>query len=160
MYGYARTYTHTLPRTDFSSSCSSLVGTLKPIHVSLRPSLHPSRPPSLPFCSISCVSASIPHFCRLFLTLTLFPHSVFRVCYQIFHHVTVNKVKCSTAFFSQHLFFFLPPASVASQGFSFIPPVSCTQPCCNNTPFLQLFFFFTVLSQWNIQCDFYLFIYF
>lgn len=39
--------------------------------------------------------------------------SFHRVTYQIFHHVTANKVKYGARFFSPHLF--LPPAPVASQ---------------------------------------------
>lgn len=94
--------THTPPCADFSSSCSFLLGTLKPVRVSLCPSLQTPISPSLSFCYISCVPASLPHFCLCLIRL-LFPQSVFRVSYQIFHHVAVNKVKCSTPFFL-HLF--------------------------------------------------------
>lgn len=76
----------------------------------MSPCVPPSKPLfllSLPFCYISCISASLPHFflCVWFPPF-LFPHSVFRVSYQIFHHVTVNKVKCSTPIFLH--FFFSP----------------------------------------------------
>lgn len=78
------------------------------------------------FPSSFCLCVWFPFF---------FPQSMFRVSYQIFHHVTVNKVKSSTLFFL-HLFFFLP-TPVASQRLV-LPPVSGMQPCCNTKCFSVL----------------------
>lgn len=126
---HARTHTlslpnkYTPPTADFSSSCSFLLGTLKPVHVSLCPSLSrlcPSspRPPSHPLSPNPQTSSplllylmcSLPSFHK---PLNTSKPSFHRVTYQIFHHVTANKVKYGAPFFSPHLF--LPPAPVASQ---------------------------------------------
>lgn len=132
------THTYTLPGADFSSSCSFLLGTLKPIRVSL--SLPPN--PHFIFFSFSplllhfmcfCFPSS---FCLCVWFPFFFPQSMFRVSYQIFHHVTVNKVKSSTLFFL-HLFFFFLPTPVASQRLV-LPPVSGMQPCCNTKCFSVL----------------------
>lgn len=60
-------HTHTLipPGADLSSSCSFLLGTLKPVHVSQCPSPWSPLSPSLPFCHIWCISASFPYFCPI-----------------------------------------------------------------------------------------------
>lgn len=78
----------------------------------MSPHVPPSKPlfsPPLPFCYISCISAFLLHFC-LCVWFPFSFHTVLRVSYHIFHHVTVNKVKCSTPFFL-HLFSSAPVAS-------------------------------------------------
>lgn len=124
---------HTPPRADFSSSCSFLLGTLKLAHVSPCPSLpEPAlvfAPPSVPF------HAFLPPF---HISPNVSEPELHRVSYQIFHHVTVNKVKCSTAF-SSHLFFLQLLLRHSSR---FLSPVNCMQPCCNTKPLLTTFFFF------------------
>lgn len=129
-----------------SSSCSFLLGTLKPVHVSQCPSLWTPLSPSLSFCHISCISASLPHFSLIFLHS---PHSVFGVCYLIFHHVTVNKVKCRTPF----ILLRTPPPLLHHRP-KFYLLSTCVQPFCNTVPFffLSLKKQFSLLRWWDI-CD-------
>lgn len=95
---HRHTDTHTPPSADFSSSCSFLLGTLKPVHVSQCPSLQ--TPLSSPLPSVT-FHAFLPLF---HISVSVSDSSLHRVSYQIFHHVSVNKVKYNTPLL--HLFFF------------------------------------------------------
>lgn len=123
---------HTPPRADFSSSCSFLLGTLKPVHVSPCPSLSRLAPPT-PLTTTPPMSPTQPPAPLLFHFMCSLPPfhnplsaskpSFHRVTYQIFHHVTANKVKYGARFFSLHLF--LPPAPVASHEQLFFLSPAC-----------------------------------
>lgn len=120
-------HTHTPPCADFSSSCSCLLGTLKPAHVSPCPSLRTPLSPSLPFCYISCVSASLPHPCLCVSFFRLFPHSLcsesvikcfimslwtkWNVAPSSFCTFFSPLCSCCITRAAAFFFFFLPPAS-------------------------------------------------
>lgn len=133
------THTHTHFPVQISPPAVHFSLALWSLFVSLCPSL---QTPILFFFSFSplllhfmcfCFPSS---FCLCVWFPFFFPQSMFRVSYQIFHHVTVNKVKSSTLFFL-HLFFFFLPTPVASQRLV-LPPVSGMQPWCNTKCFSVL----------------------
>lgn len=145
MHVCAYTHTHpslqTPPCADFSSSCSFLLGTLKPVHISGCPSLQTSISPSLPFCYISCISASLPHFVLClwvpFSLHTLCSESVIKYfIMSLWTKWNVALPSSSSSSSCTFFFFFYSSAPVASQsGFFFLPAVSCMQPRCNTKPF-------------------------
>lgn len=91
------TQTASPPEADLSSSCSFLPATLKPVHVCQCPSLWTPLSPSLPFCYISCVSASLPTFSAWFLFFPL-PTQCSESLIKCFI-MSLNKVKCSISLF-------------------------------------------------------------
>lgn len=109
-------------------------------------SVPPSKPPfspSLPFCYISYVSASLPHFCLCVWFPFFFPLSMFRASYQIFHHVTVNKVKSSTHFFL-HLFF--PQLLLHHRGWFYL-----LSPACNLAVTPSVFLYYIYKLVWYLE---------
>lgn len=132
------THTYTLPGADFSSSCSFLLGTLKPIRVSL--SLPPNPHfilffPSLLFCYISCVSAFLP----LSACVSDSPFSFHSQCSEsvIKYFIMSLWTKWNLVLSSSCTYFFFLPTPVASQRLV-LPPVSGMQPWCNTKCFSVL----------------------
>lgn len=132
---------HTPPRADFSSSCSFLLGTLKPVRVSPCPSLARLCPPPLPPPTLLFhFVCSLPPFHN---PLNMSEPSFHRVTYQIFHHVTANKVKCGARVFSPTPFSSFSACCVTAAAvffcFFFISP----SPACNLAvtpdPFIFIF---------------------
>lgn len=115
--------THT-SHADFTSSCSFLLGTLKPVHVSLCPSLQ------TPFF----FAPLLLHFMHLYLPSALLPltlcDNTFFPQYVITYFIMSLRTKWNIAFFSFGTFF---SALVASQAL-ILSPVFYMQPCCNTTP--------------------------
>lgn len=138
------TQTASPPEADLSSSCLFLRATLKPVHVCQCPSLWTPLSPSLPFCYISCISASLPTFSAWFLFFPL-PTRCSESLIKCFI-MSLNKVKCSISLFLLHL---VSLASVASQRWV-LPLVSCMQPHWNPEPSLIFpfsFFFYSSLPR-------------
>lgn len=134
------TNTHNLIKHTHTSLCRFLLQLfMSPWHFEACSCLPVSLPPNssfsftpllLHFMRFCFPSSSLP-VCLLLPSLSA--QSVFGVSYQMFHHVTLNKVKCSTLFFL-HLFFLLCSCCITRAAFFiffFTSCVSSMQPHCN-----------------------------